>query len=49
MADFDWNKMETEAGGNFAPFAEVGKHTAKVNTIDVRETKNAQGHPLPQR
>lgn len=43
MADFDWNKMETEAGGNFAPFAEVGKHTAKVNTIDVRETKNAQG------
>lgn len=41
---YDWNKMETEAGGNFAPFAEVGKHTAKVETIDVRETKNAEGN-----
>lgn len=41
---YDWNKMETEAGGNFSPMAEVGKHTATVETIDVRETKNAQGN-----
>ena len=44
MANYDWDKIETEAGGNFSPMAEVGKHTAKVETIDVRETKNAQGN-----
>lgn len=40
----NWTEMEEKAGGNFAPFADLGKHTAKVDTIDVRETKNAQGN-----
>ena len=41
---YDWDKMETEAGGQFSPIAEVGEHKVKVETIDVRETKNAQGN-----
>ena len=41
---YDWDKMETEAGGNFSPMAEVGTYKVKVETIDVRETKNAQGN-----
>ena len=41
---YDWNKMETEAGGQFSPIAETGEHKVKVETIDVRETKNAQGN-----
>lgn len=44
MANFNWDEMEKNAGGNFTPFAELGRHTAKVDTIDVRETKNAQGN-----
>jgi len=40
----DWAKAEEKAGGNFIPMADTGKHTAKVETIDVRETKNAQGN-----
>lgn len=44
MPTFNWGEMEEKAGGNFSPYAEVGTHTAKVETIDVRETKNAQGN-----
>lgn len=40
---FDWKKMEEEVGGNFSPFAEVGTHKAKVESVDLRESKNAQG------
>lgn len=40
---FNWDDMESKAGGQFSPFAEVGTHKAKVDTIDVRETKNAKG------
>ena len=41
---YDWDKMEESAGGQFSPMAEVGEHKVKVETIDVRETKNAQGN-----
>lgn len=40
----DWDAAAKSAGGGFSPFAEVGEHTAKIETIDVRETKNAQGN-----
>lgn len=43
MNTIDWNNLEKQFGANTA-FAEVGKHTAKVETIDIRETKNAQGN-----
>lgn len=43
MANINWEKLEAEMN-NFSPYAEVGTHTAKVETIDVRETKNAQGN-----
>lgn len=41
---YNWKEMEEKAGGNFAPMAEIGSHTVKVDTVDVRETKNAQGN-----
>lgn len=40
---YDWDKLEKEAGAQFSPIAEVGPYTAKLETIDVRETKNANG------
>lgn len=42
--DWNWGELEKSAGGNFAPMAGTGKHTAKVETIDVRETKNKEGN-----
>lgn len=39
----DWNKAQESAGGNFSPMATPGPYKAKIETIDVRETKNAQG------
>lgn len=42
-ANFNWEELEKSVS-NFSPIAEVGEHTAKVETIDVRETKNAQGN-----
>lgn len=44
MPTFNWDELEEKAGGNFSPYAEVGTHTAKVDTVDIRETKNAQGN-----
>lgn len=44
MSTFNWDQMETEAGGNFSPMAQPGFYTAKVDFIDVRESKNAQGN-----
>lgn len=39
----NWDSIEKEQN-QFAPMAEVGKHTVKVSSIDLRETKNAQGN-----
>ena len=40
----DWNKAQESAGGNFSPMATPGPYKAKIENIDVRETKNAQGN-----
>lgn len=39
----NWDEAEKAAGGNFLPKAKPGAYRAKVNTVDVRETKNKQG------
>ena len=39
----NWDQAEKDAGGNYSPIAEVGDHKAKVDSIDLRETKNSQG------
>ena len=41
---YNWDTIQKEAGGQFSPMAKPGNHTAKVDTVDVRETKNAQGN-----
>lgn len=41
--DWNWDEMEKNAGGNFSPIADTGFHKVKVESIDIRETKNAQG------
>lgn len=38
-ANFNWEELEKSVS-NFSPIAEVGFHKAKVETIDVRESKN---------
>lgn len=43
MDDFNWDEIQKDAGGQFLPKAQVGTYTAVVETVDVRETKNAQG------
>ena len=40
----DWTKAQESAGGNFSPMATPGPYKAKIENIDVRETKNAQGN-----
>ena len=39
----NWDEAEKNASA-FSPMAEPGTYTAKVETIDIRETKNAQGN-----
>lgn len=39
----NWDSVKENAGGNFLPYANAGTHKVKIGTIDVRETKNAQG------
>ena len=39
MANFDWDELEKSAGGNFAPMAPAGTYTAKVDTIETRDSK----------
>lgn len=39
----NWDQAEKDAGGNFTPMAGVGTYKVKVNTIDLRETKNSAG------
>ena len=41
---WDWDEIQKDAGGQFSPFAKPGVHTAKIETIDVRETKNKEGN-----
>ena len=40
----DWKKAEESAGSQFSPMAEPNDYKVKVETIDVRETKNAEGN-----
>lgn len=42
--DWDWDSIKNDAGGQFSPLAQPGFHTAKLDMVDVRETKNAQGN-----
>lgn len=39
----NWEQAEKDAGNNYSPIAEVGNYKAKVDSIDLRETKNSQG------
>lgn len=43
MSEWDWEQMESEAGGNFLPYADNGTHKVKVDDLDIRETKNRAG------
>lgn len=39
----DWGKIESEAGGAFAPMAEEGFYKVALDSVDMRETKNSKG------
>ena len=41
---WDWDEIQKDAGQNFSPMAKPGVHTAKVEIVDVRETKNKEGN-----
>lgn len=38
MADFDWNDIQSGAGGNFKGYAPDGEHTVKVKDVTSRES-----------
>lgn len=42
--NFNWDEIQKDAGQNFSPMAKPGVHTAKVEIVDVRETKNKEGN-----